>query len=87
MAEVVAATHDTHETTDLVSQTDTLGHHIAVGLCGRKFDVHGLMPQFGLCHEVRQREVGIRTCHEVTMMVIQQILLGTLRHTAEDANN
>ena len=81
MTEVVTASHDAHETADLMSQSDTLGHHVAISLCGGQFDVHRLMAQFCLCHEVRQREVGIGTCHEVTMMVIQQILLCPFCHT------
>ena len=82
VAEVVAATHDTHETSNLMPQSDTLWHYVLIGLSRREFDVHRLVARLRLCDQVRQTQVGIRSGHQVTVVVLQQILLRPLGHTA-----
>ena len=46
VAEVVAATHDAHEATDVVA-ADTCGDDAAVGLCRREVDVDGRQSLLG----------------------------------------
>ena len=87
MAEVVATSHDAHKSTNLVAHGNTLGHHIFIGLCGGEFNVHRLMARLCLGYQIGQRQIGIRTSHEVAMVVVQQILLGSLRHTAQKTND
>ena len=54
VAEVVAATHDTHETAYSVSQSDSLRHHILIGLTRGEFNVHRLVTRLRLSYQVRQ---------------------------------
>ncbi len=84
MAEVVAATHDAHEARDTVA-TDTLRDHVAVSLGSGKVHVDGLVAQFGLCDEVWERQIAVRSTDDVGMVVGYQVVLDTFRHTAEYA--
>ena len=52
VAEIVAASHDTHVAANLMSQSDTLRHYIAVGLSCRELGVHCLVARLCLCNEV-----------------------------------
>ena len=70
-----------------MSQSDALGHHVLIGLSGREFDVHRLVACLGLCDQVRQCQIGIGTSHEVAVVMLQQLLLRPLGHTAQDADN
>ena len=38
-----------------------------------------------LCYKVGQREVGVRACHKVGMVVLQEVVLDALCHTAQYA--
>ena len=86
VAEVVAATHDAHIAAN-VGAADALGHDVAIGLRSGELDVDGLVPGFGLGDEVGQREVGIGACHEVGMMVVEQVVLHPLCHASQHADN
>ena len=66
---------------------DARGNHLAVGLRGRELHVDGLLASFGGRHEVRQRQVGIRTCHEVHVVVLDEVVLHPFRHAAQDADD
>ena len=45
------------------------------------------MSQFGLGHQVGQGHIGIGSGHEVGPMILQQVLLHALSHTAQHADN
>ena len=64
-----------------------LGHHITIGLRGRQLDIDSLVARLDLRYQVGQRQIGIRTRHQVGMMVVQQVFLHTLSHTAQHTNN
>ena len=51
VAEIVAATHDAHKSTNMAAG-DTLWHHIAVCLGGGKFDIDGFLSHLSLRDEV-----------------------------------
>ena len=70
-----------------MAQSDALGHHVLIGLGGREFDVHRLVACLSLCDQVGQRQIGIRASHEVAVVMLQQLLLGSLGHTAQDTDD
>ena len=70
-----------------MSQANALGNHVAIGLGRGEFHIDGLVPKLCLCHQVGQREVGIRSGHEVAVMILQKVLLHALSHTAENADD
>ena len=82
VAEVVAASHDADKTANLGAM-QTLGHHIAVGFRGGEFGVDGLVAQFCLCEEVGQGEIGIRSGHQIGMMVGKQVVFHPFGHAAQ----
>ena len=82
VAEVVATAHDTHKAREAVS-VNTFGHHITIGLGGGEFGIDGLVPQFGLRHQVGQRQISIGTGHEVGMVLREQAFLHSLCHAAQ----
>ena len=86
VAEVVAATHDAHETANFLS-VQPLGHNVAVGLAGRKFNVDGLMACFGLGDKVGQREIAVGAGHEVGMVAVEQVVLHALCHAAQHTDD
>ena len=64
-----------------------LWHDVLVCLCRRQFDIHCLMTRLSLCYQVGQRQIGIRTSHQVAVVVLQQVVLHTLSHAAQHAND
>ena len=84
VAEVVAATHDAHETAHAVA-TDALRHNVAVGLSGAQLDVHGVLSVLALRNHVRQIEVGVGAANEVGEVVLYEVFAHTLSHAAEHA--
>ena len=69
MTKIVAASHNTDKTANL-STMQALGNNVAIGLTRAEFDIHCLMARLGLCDQIGQRQVGIRTCHQVGMVVL-----------------
>ena len=63
------------------------GDDVAVGLCGGKLGVDGFVARLGLCHEVRQGEVGVRSGHEVGVVAREQLVLDALGHAAQHADD
>ena len=59
------------------------GHHLTIGFCEREFYVDGLLPHLCLCKEVGQRQIGIRSCHQVGMMMGEQLVFHPLCHTSQ----
>ena len=86
VAEVVASTHDAHKTADLRT-VQALWHHVTVSLRCRQFNIHGLMSQLSLCYQVGQRHIGVWTSHQVAVVVLQQVILHALSHTAQYADD
>ena len=66
---------------------ETLRNDVAISFRRRQLNVHGLMPRLGLRNEVGQTQVGIRSGHEVAVMVLQQVVLYTLGHAAQHADD
>ena len=86
VAEVVASAHDADETRD-VRTTDALRHNVAIGLCRRELHVDGLMPAFHLSDEVGQREIAVGTSHEVGIVLLNELFLDALSHTAKHTDD
>ena len=53
VTKVVTATHDTDEAAN-AGTMQTLGHHVAIGLCGRQVDIDSLMARLSLSNQVGQ---------------------------------
>ena len=70
-----------------MAQPDALGHHVAIGLGGGQLDVDGLLPQFGLRHEVGQAQVAVGTRHQVGPVLVEQLVLHALGHAAQHTYN
>ena len=87
VAEVIAATHDADKSANLVAEGHALRHHVAIGLSGRQFDVDGLMSRFCLSDKIRQRQIGIGTCHQVDTMLAEQVVLHPFGHATQHADN
>ena len=64
-----------------------LRHHVAVGLRHRQLRVNGLLPLLAGRYEVRQREIGVRTRHEVGMMVSDERVLHALGHAPQHSED
>ena len=45
------------------------------------------MARLSLCYQVGQRQIGIRASHQVAVVVLQQVVLHTLSHAAQHAND
>ena len=86
VAEIVTSAGDTHKTTQLTA-ANALRNNVAVGLREREFRIHRLMSRFRLRHQVGQRQIGIRSRHEVCMMLIEKSLLHALCHTSQHTDN
>ncbi len=67
--------------------TNALRDYVAVGLRLRQFDIDGLLSEFGSRHKVGQRQVGIRSSHDVNAVVGNEFVLHALRHAAEHAEH
>ena len=87
MAEIVATSHNTNEAANSGTM-QTLGHNILVCLTCTEFNINSLMACLnslmaclGLSYQIGQREISIRTCNQVGMMVFQQIVFNTFCHT------
>ena len=86
VAEVVATTHDAHESRHMIGM-DTGWEHILVCFCCGKFDVDSFLAHFCRCKEVGKGEVGVWACHEVNMMVLNEVVLHALRHAAHNTHD
>ena len=82
MAEIVAATHDAYETAHSVA-TDALRHDVTVSLGLGKFDVDGIGAHFALCDHIWQVEIAVRTANQVGIVVLDEVILHSLSHTAQ----
>jgi hypothetical protein len=87
VTEVVATAHDADKTANFVTQTDTLRYHITISLGCGEFHIDGLMAEFSLCNKVGECEIGIRSGHEITVVILQKVVLYALSHTAEDSDD
>ena len=83
MTEVITAAHDTHEAAHL-GRMQSLGKNISVGFGIGEFDIDGFLPQFALRNQVGQRKISIRSCHQIHMVVGNQVILYPLGHTAKN---
>ena len=70
-----------------MSQSYPLWHHIPVRLRRRQLDVHRLVSQFRLCHQVRQTQIRVRSRHQITVPLLHQFLLHPLCHTSQHPYN
>ena len=86
MAEIIASAHDAHKST-YVHTADALGYDVAIGLGGRQFDIDGLVPLLSLGYEVGEREIGIRACHQVCMMIAEQVFFNPFSHASEHSDD
>ena len=86
VAEVVAAAHDAHKTAHM-GRPHAQGHDIAIGLSGGQLYIHGWLTDLYGCHHLGQMEIAIRTTHEIGMMVLYQVVLHALGHTAQHAED
>ena len=86
MAEVVAAAHDAHKAAHM-GRAHTQRHDVAIGLRGGQLNVHGRLPYLYGCHHLGQMEIAVRTTHEIGVMVLDQVVLHALGHTAQHAEN
>ena len=86
MAKVIAPSHDADKATDL-SPMQSLRHHIAISFRERQFGIDSLMTQFSLCKEFRESQISVGACYEVSMMMIQQVVLDSFCHTSQYADN
>ena len=86
MAEVVAATHDAHEAR-YVHTMSTLWQYITISLCERKRCVDSILTQFALRNKVRKRQIGVRSCHKIGVIMLYKLILDALCHTSEHTEN
>ena len=86
VAEVVATTGDAHKTRNLRS-AEAFGHDVAISLREREINVDGFLSHLGLRDEVGQREIGIGSCHNVGMVLLEQIVFHTLCHATENSKD
>ena len=86
MTEVITASHDAYKTTQLGTM-QTLGHHVLIGLGGGQLNIHRFMARLCLSHQVGQGQIGIGASHQIGTVILQQVLLHALGHTAQHANN
>ena len=82
VAEVVASSHDANKPAYFCS-VQSLRHNILIRLRSREFNVYGLVSGFRLSDEVRQGKISVRSRHEVSVVVLQQVFLHPFRHTPE----
>ena len=85
MAEVVAATHDADESRQ-VRAMRSLWQDVLVGLGSGEFGIDGIVPHLALSYQRGQVEIGVRSCHEIGVVLLYQLVLHSLRHTADDAD-
>ena len=85
-AEVIASAHDGYKSGNVVA-ADTRRNHITVSLGRRKVYVDRFLAGLYRGNQLRQRQVSIRTDHQIDMMVRNQIILHPFRHTAQYAYN
>ena len=86
VAEIVASPHDGHESRHVIA-ADAGGDDIPIGFGDRQFHVDGLLSGFDGGKQVRQAEIGIRSCHEVYVVMFNQVVLHSLGHTADHTHN
>ena len=86
VAEIVTTTHNAHKARNVIA-TNAGRNHIAISLCSRKLYVDGLLTGFYRCYQFRKRKISIRSYHEIHVMIVNQVLLGTFGHTSEDTHD
>ena len=62
-------------------------HHILIGLLCRQRHVDRLFTVLDRSHQVGQIHIWIRSRDQIHMMFLDQVLLYTFGHTAQDAND
>ena len=86
MAEVVATTHNANKPRNAAT-TVAFGYDVAIRLGRAQLNINRLIAHLGLCDEVGQTEISIRTRYEVGAMLIEQSVLHALGHAAQHADN
>ena len=86
MAEVVATAHNGYKA-PYVCTADALRDNILISLGSGELHVDSLLSALYLRHHVGQRHVGIRTHYYISMMLLYELILHTLGHTAQYADN
>ena len=86
MAEIITAAHDADEAPQ-TGAMQSLRHNVLIGLGCRQFNIDGLVSCLCLGYQVGQRQVGIGACHEVGTVILQQVFLHALGHTAQHTYN
>ena len=84
--EVIATAHDGDKAGDVVA-ADTRRYHIAVGLRCGQLHVNGFLTGFHSRNQIGQAEISIRPHHQVDMVVRNQVVLDTFRHTSQHTDN
>ena len=83
VAEVVAAAHDADEAADAVTAYSSR-NDVAIGLSLREHHVHGRSAILHLSYHVGKAQIGVRTAHQVGMVVLDEVVLDALCHAAQD---
>ena len=65
----------------------TQRHDVAIGLGGGQLHVHGWLTNLYGCHHLGQMEIAVWTTHEIGVMVLDQVVLHALGHTAQHAED
>ena len=65
--------------------SDSDRHDIGIGLCCGEVRVHGLLTSLGLCYELREVEIGVRSYYKVST-IVKKSLPCALSHTANNTN-
>ena len=84
--EVIATAHDRDKAGDVVA-ADTRRYHIAVSLRCGQLHVNGFLTGFHSRNQIGQAEISIRPHHQVDMVVRNQVVLDTFRHTSQHTDN
>ena len=86
VAEVVAAAHDADEAAD-VGQANALRHDVTVSLRLAEGNVDGVVASLALGYHVGQVEVAVGPADQVGVVVVYQVVLDTLGHAAQHAQD
>ena len=67
--------------------TNTRRNHITIRLGSRQIYINGFLAGFHRSHQFRQSQIGIRSHHQIDMMMLDQIVFHTFCHATQYPNN
>ena len=86
VAEIVTSTHNAYKARNVVT-TNARRDNIAISFGCREFHIDSLLAGFYRCYQFGKSQICVGTCHQIHMMVLDQVFLHTLGHTAQYTHN